>query len=86
MFASTLGLFLLAPLTRLARRTALVLDYRDEWSTLRQSYEMVAGGLPRVVGEVLEERLLRHAHAVTTATPAYNIRVNRAQRLIEAGS
>jgi Glycosyltransferase Family 4 len=63
--------FLLAPLTRLARGTALVLDYRDEWSTLRQSYEMVAGGLPRVVGEFLEERLLRLAHAVTTATDAF---------------
>jgi hypothetical protein len=63
--------FLLAPLTRLARGTAVVLDYRDEWSTLRQSYEMVAGGLPRVVGEVLEERLLRLAHAVTAATEAF---------------
>jgi glycosyltransferase involved in cell wall biosynthesis len=63
--------FLLAPLTRLARGTALVLDYRDEWSTLRQRYEMVAGGLPRVVGEFLESRLLRLAHAVTTSTEAF---------------
>ncbi len=63
--------FLLAPLARLARGTAVVLDYRDEWSTLRQAYEMVAGGLPRVVGEVLEGRLLRFAHAVTTATEAF---------------
>ncbi|HEX7598935.1 MAG TPA: glycosyltransferase, partial [Polyangia bacterium] len=63
--------FLLAPLTRLARGTAVVLDYRDEWITLRQSYEMVAGDLPRMVGELLEERLLRMAHAVTTATEAF---------------
>ncbi|HJX52237.1 MAG TPA: glycosyltransferase [Polyangia bacterium] len=60
--------FLLAPLARLARGTAVVLDYRDEWSTLRQSYEMVAGGLPKLAGEFLEERLLRFAHAVTAAT------------------
>jgi len=63
--------FLLAPLIRLARGTALVLDYRDEWSTLRQRYEMVAGDLPRIVGDVLENRLLRLAHAVTTATEAF---------------
>ena len=63
--------FLLAPLARLARGTAVVLDYRDEWSTLRQTYEMVAGGLARGVGEVLEEKLLRFAHAVTTATEAF---------------
>ena len=63
--------FLLAPLTRLARGTALVLDYRDEWSTLRQRYEMVAGDLPRIVGDALEGRLLHLAHAVTTATEAF---------------
>jgi glycosyltransferase involved in cell wall biosynthesis len=63
--------FLLAPSVRLARGTALVLDYRDEWSTLRESYEMVAGGLSRVVGDALESRLLRLAHAVTTATEAF---------------
>ena len=63
--------FLLAPLARLRGGTAVVLDYRDEWSTLSQTYEMVAGDLPRVVGEALEGRLLRFAHAVTTATEAF---------------
>jgi glycosyltransferase involved in cell wall biosynthesis len=63
--------FLLAPSARLAPRTAVVLDYRDEWSTLRQTYEMVAGRIARVVGDVLEARLLRLAHAVVTATEAF---------------
>jgi len=70
--------FLLAPLARLASGTAVVLDYRDEWSTLRQSYEMVAGDLARVVGEALEKRLIGLAHAVTTATEAF--RQNLLQR------
>ncbi len=63
--------FLLAPLARLARGTAVVLDYRDEWSTLRESYEMAAGRVLARVGEVLEPRLLRIAHAVTTATESF---------------
>jgi glycosyltransferase involved in cell wall biosynthesis len=63
--------FLLAPTVRMARGTAVVLDYRDEWSTLRQSYEMVAGGLARLTGEALERRLLHAAHAVTTSTEAF---------------
>jgi glycosyltransferase involved in cell wall biosynthesis len=63
--------FLLAPTARLARGTALVLDYRDEWSTLRQTYEMVAGRFARAAGDVLETRLLRLAHAVVTATEAF---------------
>jgi glycosyltransferase involved in cell wall biosynthesis len=63
--------FLLAPSVRLARGTAVVLDYRDEWSTLRETYEMVAGRLSRAVGDVLESRLLRLAHAVTVATEAF---------------
>jgi glycosyltransferase involved in cell wall biosynthesis len=62
--------FLLAPLAKLARGTAVVLDYRDEWSTLRQNYEMVSSALARVVGESLEQSLLRAAHAVTTSTEA----------------
>jgi glycosyltransferase involved in cell wall biosynthesis len=60
--------FLLAPLVRLGRAPALVLDYRDEWTTLRESYEMGAG---RWLGDVLEPRLLRMAHAITTATEAF---------------
>ena len=63
--------FLLTPSIRLARGTAVVLDYRDEWITLRKSYEMVAGRLSCVVGDVLEPRLLRLAHAVTVATEAF---------------
>lgn len=63
--------FLLAPMARLARGTAVVLDYRDEWSTLRQSYEMISGNLARQAGEKLEDRLLRSAHAVTTSTEAF---------------
>jgi glycosyltransferase involved in cell wall biosynthesis len=63
--------FLLAPTVRLARSTAVVLDYRDEWITLRQSYEMVAGRLSRLVGDLLETRLLRLSHAVVTATEAF---------------
>lgn len=63
--------FLLAPVARLARGTAVVLDYRDEWSTLRESYEMISSGLARLAGEKLEDRLLRLAHAVTTSTEAF---------------
>ncbi|MCS6915789.1 MAG: hypothetical protein RMK29_15630 [Myxococcales bacterium] len=61
--------FLLAPLVRLARR-AVVLDYRDEWSTC-SSYEMGASGLGALLGPALEETLLRCAHVVTTATPEF---------------
>jgi hypothetical protein len=60
--------FLLAPLVRAGRAPALVLDYRDEWSTLRESYEMGAG---RWLGDVLEPRLVRLAHAITTSTEAF---------------
>jgi glycosyltransferase involved in cell wall biosynthesis len=63
--------FLLAPNVRRFGGTAVVLDYRDEWITLRKSYEMVAGQLPRLAGNVLEPRLLRLAHAVTVATEAF---------------
>ena len=62
--------FLLAPNARLRRGTAVVLDYRDEWSTYRHSYEMM-GGLAARVGDQLEERLVRSAHAITTATSAF---------------
>ena len=62
---------LLGPTVRAFRGKALVLDYRDEWSTLRDSYEMVKGGLAARVGEPLERVLLRRAHAVTTATEAF---------------
>src|SRR5262249_40574370 len=62
--------FLLAPLARLRPGTAVVLDYRDEWSTYRESYEMM-GRPAAAAGGPLERALLRSAHAVTTATDAF---------------
>jgi glycosyltransferase involved in cell wall biosynthesis len=60
--------FLLAPLARLRTGTALVLDYRDEWTTTSSSYEMSSS--PRAA-MALERFALRRAHAVTTATEAF---------------
>jgi glycosyltransferase involved in cell wall biosynthesis len=60
--------FLLAAIGRLRPRTAVVLDYRDEWTTTQSVYEM--GGSARV-GAWLERTILRFAHAVTTATNAF---------------
>jgi glycosyltransferase involved in cell wall biosynthesis len=62
--------FLLAPLAR-ARGAAVVLDYRDEWSTYRSTYEMTGGRVASLVGDPLEAALLRRAHAVTTATDEF---------------
>ncbi|MCA9618947.1 MAG: glycosyltransferase [Myxococcales bacterium] len=62
--------FLLGPLARLGG-PAVVLDYRDEWSTLRQSYEMLKGGLNARVSGPLERELLRRADAIVAATPAF---------------
>ncbi|HET6283052.1 MAG TPA: glycosyltransferase [Polyangia bacterium] len=62
--------FLLAPLCRLRPGVAVVLDYRDEWSTVREVYEMKAS-LPARAGAALEAKLLRSAHMVTTATEAF---------------
>jgi len=62
--------FLAGPLTRLRRGTALVLDYRDEWSTVRSSYEM-SGRLAAFAGAALERRVVRYAHAITVATVAF---------------
>jgi glycosyltransferase involved in cell wall biosynthesis len=60
--------FLLAALARLRPSTAVVLDYRDEWTTTRGLFEM--GGSARA-GAWLERAILRAAHAVTTATAAF---------------
>lgn len=60
--------YLLAGLTRLRRGTALVLDYRDEWSTTSSAYEM--SGSARA-SALLERAVLRAAHAVTTATEEF---------------
>jgi glycosyltransferase involved in cell wall biosynthesis len=62
--------FLLAPLAR-AGRVGVVLDYRDEWSTLRSTYEMTRSRLARVFGDPLEAALLRQAHAIVTATDEF---------------
>jgi glycosyltransferase involved in cell wall biosynthesis len=62
--------FLLGPVARL-RRCALVLDYRDEWSTLRESYENLQSPLGRWAGGPLERALIRRAQAVVAATPAF---------------
>jgi glycosyltransferase involved in cell wall biosynthesis len=62
--------FLLAPLARLRPGTAVVLDYRDEWTTYRASYEMTSR-IAAHAGDALEPLLLRRAHAVTTATEAF---------------
>ena len=63
--------FLMAPLVRLRPGTAVVLDYRDEWQTLRTSYEMLAGKITAGLGALMETSLLRLAGAVTTATEAF---------------
>ncbi len=60
--------YLLAPLARLRPGTAVVLDYRDEWSTIASAYEM--SGSARA-SALLERRVLRLAHAVTTATEEF---------------
>jgi glycosyltransferase involved in cell wall biosynthesis len=62
--------FLLAPLAR-AGGLGVVLDYRDEWSTLRTTYEMGRSGVARALGDPLEASLLRQAHAVVTATEEF---------------
>jgi hypothetical protein len=62
--------FLLAPLARVRRGVGVVLDYRDEWSTVREVFEMKAT-LPARVGAAMETSLLRAAHVVTTATEAF---------------
>ncbi len=49
----------------------VVLDYRDEWSTVRSGYEMTASPIARALGDRLEPALLRRATRVTTATPEF---------------
>lgn len=61
--------FLLAPLAR--SRAAVVLDYRDEWSVIRNEYEMTKSRIARVIGDPLEALLLRRANMVTTATEEF---------------
>jgi glycosyltransferase involved in cell wall biosynthesis len=60
--------FLLAGLARLRPGTAVVLDYRDEWTMTSSGYEM--SGSARA-NALLEQAILRFAHAVTTATEEF---------------
>jgi glycosyltransferase involved in cell wall biosynthesis len=62
--------FLSAPLVRAAGHAAVVLDYRDEWLTLRTQYEMLSRW-GAAVGGAMEHAVLRCAHAVTVATDAF---------------
>jgi glycosyltransferase involved in cell wall biosynthesis len=66
--------FLLAPLAR-AGGLGVVLDYRDEWCTVRQAYEMSGSRAARFLGDPLEAALLRRAHAVVTATDDFRQRL-----------
>ena len=77
--------FLLASLLRARRRVGIVLDYRDEWSTYRTSYEMTAGRAARHVGDVLEPVLLRCAHRITTATEEFREELLRRHRFLSPG-
>jgi glycosyltransferase involved in cell wall biosynthesis len=74
--------FLLAPLARLHGKVGVVLDYRDEWSTYRTSYEMTASRAARLVGDRLEPALLRCAHRVTTATEEFREELLRHHRFL----
>ena len=59
--------FLMAPLARVAG-VGVVLDYRDEWSTLRTSYEMTRSAVARALGDPLEAALLRR-HMLSSRPP-----------------
>jgi glycosyltransferase involved in cell wall biosynthesis len=74
--------FLLGPLARLRRGTAVVFDYRDEWTTLNGSYEMSGRGTAKAAA-LLEGRLLRSAHAVITATDAFRNELLRRFRFLD---
>jgi glycosyltransferase involved in cell wall biosynthesis len=60
--------FLLAGLARLRPGTAVVLDYRDEWSVTSSAYEMATSAR---VNALLERAVVHSAHAITTATEAF---------------
>jgi len=62
--------FLLAPLAR-AARLGVVLDYRDEWTTVRERYEMTRSPVASVLGAPMEGALLRQAHAIVVATEEF---------------
>ena len=61
--------FLLAGTAR--RRSAVILDYRDEWRLIREQMEMTRSRLSRWFGDRLEAAVLRRADMVTMATEEY---------------
>jgi glycosyltransferase involved in cell wall biosynthesis len=75
--------FLLGLLVRLSPKTKVVLDYRDEWTTYRTTYEMKSR-LAAGAGELLEPLLLRRAHAVTTATDEFRRELLARFRFLDA--
>lgn len=75
--------FMLAPLARARPGVAVILDYRDEWSTYRTMYEMMGSRLGSLVGDSLEAGLLRSAHAVTTATEEFRDNLLRQFRFLD---
>lgn len=76
--------FLLAPLARARKGVGVVLDYRDEWSTYRASYEMTASRSARLAGDLLEPALLRCAHRITTATDEFREQLLRRYRFLSS--
>ncbi len=76
--------FLLAPLAR-AAGLGVVLDYRDEWSTLRAAYEMASLPGARALGDGLEAALVRRAHAVVVATDEFRANLLRCFPFLDPG-
>jgi hypothetical protein len=76
--------FFLAPLARLRPGMGVVLDYRDEWSTVSSIYEM-QGSFSARAGAVMETALLRAAHVVTTATTAFRDNLLRRFPFLDPG-
>src|SRR6202142_2581346 len=76
--------FLLAPLAR-AAGLGVVLDYRDEWITLRAAYEMAPWPVTRALGDALEAALLRRAHAVVVATDEFRDNLLARFRFLDPG-
>lgn len=82
--APPFSVFLSAPLVRALGRSALVLDYRDEWITYRTQYEMM-GKLGRRLGEPMEAAIVRCAHMITVATDAFRDNLLRSFPFLDPG-
>jgi glycosyltransferase involved in cell wall biosynthesis len=82
--APPFSMFLSAPLVRALGKSAVVLDYRDEWLTLRTQYEMLSRW-GAVVGDTMEHAVLRCAHAVTVATEAFRESLLERFRFLDPG-